>query len=106
MEYIKTKNIISKLIKIGIIIVLVVAFSPIAFFAIRALFSIAVFGVLVWSTLKLVNGLKRFIYKISTKGNSASQNDVFSSDDTHTSDPTGINYDDSPVIDVDYEKVE
>ena len=109
MEYTKGKNIISKLVKsalsIGIFIVLLITLPYIAIFVIRALFAIAVFGVLVWYSFKLVKSIKKFIYKLSTKKNSTAQADMFSSE-THTSDSIDINYDDSPIIDVDYEKVE
>ena len=109
MEYIKGKNIISKLMKsalsIGTFIVLLVAIPYIAIFVIKALFFIAVFGVLVWYSIKLVKGIKSFIYKISTKENANIQADM-SSSDTYTSDAIDINYEDSIIVDVDYEKVD
>lgn len=109
MEYTKGKNIISKLMKsalsIGIFILLLITIPFIAIFVIKALFSIAVFGFIVWGTFKLVKGIKKFIYKLTTKKNSTAQGDMFSSD-TYTTDTTDIEYDDSPIIDVDYEKVE
>ncbi|MFT5873533.1 MAG: hypothetical protein ACI8WT_002480 [Clostridium sp.] len=109
MEYTNGKTIISKLMKsalsIGTIILLVVTIPYIAIFAIRALFFIIVFGVIVWGSFKLVKMIKNSIYKLSTKKNPTAQGDMFSSD-TYTSDSSDINYDDSPIIDVDYEKVE
>ncbi|MBZ9686251.1 hypothetical protein G9F72_007900 [Clostridium estertheticum] len=109
MEYIKGKNIISKLMKsaisIGTLIVLLVAIPYIAIFVIKALFFIAVFGVLVWSSLKIVKTIKNFIYKLSTKKNANIQADM-SSSDKNTTDSIDINYEDSIIIDVDYEKVE
>jgi len=108
MEYTKGKNIISKLFKsaltFGTIIVLLITIPYIAIFVIRALFAIAVFGVLVWGTFKLVKGIKKSIYKISTKKNSSPQANIFCND-TDNSDSIDINYDDSVIIDVDYEKV-
>ncbi len=108
MEYTKGRNTISKLMKsalsIGTFIVLAITIPYIAIFVIKALFSIAVFGVLVWGSFKLVKGIKNLIYKLSTKKNDTVQADMFSSD-TYTSDSMDINYDDSLIIDVDYEKV-
>ena len=108
MEYTKGKNTISKLLKsalsIGTFIVLAITIPYIAIFVIKALFSIAVFGVLVWSIFKLVKGIKNFIYKLSTKKDTSVQADMFNSD-TYTEDSIDINYDDSLIIDVDYEKV-
>ncbi|MGH4123354.1 MAG: hypothetical protein ACREV6_10555 [Clostridium sp.] len=109
MEYTKGKNIISKLMKsaisIGIFILILVAIPYIAIFVIRALLFIAVFGVLVWGSFKLVRNIKNFIYKLSTKRNANIQ-DNMSSSDTSTTDSIDINYEDSVIIDVDYEKVE
>jgi len=109
MEYIKGKNVISKLMRsvltIGIFIVLAITIPYIAIFVIRALFAIAVFGVLAWYTFKLVKTIKNFIYRISTKKNENIQADVFSSN-TNTTDSIDINYEDSIIIDVDYESVE
>lgn len=105
MEYSKGKNIISKLMKsalsIGIIFLLVVTIPYIAIFVIRAL----VVGVLVWGCFKIVKSIKNSIFNISTKKNPTAQGDM-SSSDTYKSDSSDINYDDSPIIDVDYEKVE
>ncbi|MGH4140225.1 hypothetical protein [Clostridium sp.] len=109
MEYTKGKNIISKLMKsaisIGIFIILVVTIPYIAIFVIRALFFIAVFGVLAWYGFKLVKTIKSYIYKIRTKNDATIKSDI-SSNDTFTADSIDINYEDSTVIDVDYEKVE
>ena len=109
MEYIKGKNVISKLMRsvltIGTFIVLAITIPYIAIFVIRALFAIAVFGVLAWYTFKLVKTIKNFIYRISTKKNANIQADVFSSN-TNTTDSIDINYEDSIIIDVDYESVE
>lgn len=109
MEYIKGKNIISKLMKsaisIGTFIVLLVAIPYIAIFVIRALFFIAVFGVLVWFSIKSVKAIKNFIYNLSTKKNANIQADM-SNSEMNTTDPIDINYEDSIIIDVDYEKVE
>ena len=91
-------------LSIGTFIVLLITIPYIAIFVIRALFAIAVFGLLVWCTFKLVKGIKKFIYKISTKKNSTPQANIFSSD-TDNSDPIDINYDESVIVDVDYEKV-
>ncbi|MBW9151684.1 hypothetical protein [Clostridium estertheticum] len=108
MEYTKGKNVISKLFKsaltIGAFIVLAITIPFIAIFAIRALFVIAVFGVLVWYSLKLVKSIKKFIYKSNIKKDATTKSNVFNSDAdiTNTND---INYDDSIIIDVDYEKV-
>lgn len=108
MEYTKGKNTISKLMKsalsIGTFIVLAITIPYIAIFVIKALFSIAVFGVLVWGSFKVVKSIKNFIYKIGAKKNPIEQADMFSND-TYTSDSIDINYDDSIIIDVDYEKV-
>lgn len=109
MEFIKGKNIISKLMKsalsIGIFIILAMTIPYIALFVIKALFSIAVFGVLAWYSFKLIKGIKNFIYKLSTKKNVTGKAEMFNSN-TNNSDSIDINYDDSPIIDVDYEKVE
>ena len=109
MEYIKGKNIISKLMKsalsIGTFIVLLIAIPYIAIFVIKALFFIALFGILGWYGFKLIKGIKSFIYKISTKKNANIQADM-SSSDSYTSDTIDINYEDSIIIDVDYEKAE
>ena len=109
MEYIKGKNIISKLMRsvltIGIFIVLAITIPYIAIFVIRALLSIAIFGVLAWYTFKLVKTIKNFIYRISAKKNANIQADM-SSSNTNTTDSIDINYEDSIIIDVDYEKVE
>lgn len=106
MEYIKGKNLISKLMKsalsIGIFIALIVSIPYIAIFVIRALFFIGVFGVLAWYSFKLVKTIKNTIYKISVKKNANIQADMSSSKE----DPIDINYEDSVIIDVDYEKVE
>ena len=108
MEYTKGKNTISKLMKsalsIGTFIVLAITIPYIAIFVIKALFSIAVFGVLVWGSFKLVKGIKNFIYKLSTKKNDTMQADI-SSSESYTSDSIDINYEESIIIDVDYEKV-
>lgn len=102
MEYTKGKNTISNLLKlvssIGIFIVL-------ASFVFKPLLAIAVFGVLVWYTFKLVKGVKSCIYKLCTKKNVISKADIFSSD-TDTTNSIDINYEDSVIVDVNYEKVE
>jgi len=109
MEYIKGKNIISKLMRsalsIGTFIVLLIAIPYVAIFVIKALFFIALFGIIVWYGFKLIKGIKSFIYKLSTKKNANIQADM-SSSDTYTSDSIDINYEDSIIIDVDYEKAE
>ena len=109
MEYAKGKNTISKLIKsalsIGTFIVLAITIPYIAIFVIKALFSITIFGVLVWASFKLIKGIKSFIYKLSTKKNATIKTDM-SSSETYTPDSIDINYDDSIIIDVDYEKVQ
>lgn len=108
MEYTKGKNVISKLFKsaltIGVFIVLAITIPYIAIFVIRALFAIAVFGVLAWYSLKAVKGIKNFIYKLSTKKNATTKANTFSSD-TDITDSIDINYEDSVIVDVDYEKV-
>lgn len=108
MEYTKGKNTISKLMKsalsVGTFIVLAITIPYIAIFVIKALFSIAVFGVLVWVSFKLIKGIKNFIYKLTIRKTNNVQADSFSSD-TYTSDSIDINYDDSIIIDVDYEKI-
>jgi hypothetical protein len=109
MEYIKGKNVISKLMKsaisIGTFIVLLVAIPYIAIFVIKALFFIAVFGILVWFSIKSVKTIKNFIYKLSTKKNANIKADM-SSSEMNTTDSIDINYEDSVIIDVDYEKAE
>lgn len=109
MEYIKGKNIISKLMKsalsIGIFIALIVAIPYIAIFVIKALFFISVFGVLGWYSFKLVRYIKNTIYNISIKKNASVQADMSSSKE-YKEDSIDINYEDSVIIDVDYEKVE
>ena len=109
MEYIKGKNVISKLMRsvltIGTFIVLAITIPYIAIFVIRALFAIAVFGVLAWYTFKLVKTIKNFIYKLNIKENSTAKADTFNSDIDAT-DSIDINYEDSIIIDVDYESVE
>ena len=84
MEYTKGKNVISKLFKsalaIGAFIVLAITIPYIAIFVIRALFAIAVFGILVWYSLKLVKGVKKFIYKSSKKDDTKAKPNVFGSD--------------------------
>lgn len=108
MEYTKGKNVISKLFKsaltIGGFIVLAITIPYIAVFVIRALLAISVFGVLVWYSLKLVKGIKKFINKSSIKNDTTAKSNVFSSD-TDITNNTDINYEDSVIIDVDYEKV-
>lgn len=108
MEYAKGRNTMSKLLRsvlsIGTFILLVIAIPYIAIFTIRALFAIAVFGALVWGGFKLVKGVKNIIYKISTKESTRVQADMFSSS-TDTSDSIDINYEDSVIIDVDYENL-
>lgn len=108
MEYTKGRNIISKLFKsvlsIGTFIVLLITLPYIAIFVIKALFAIVVFGALVWYSFKLIKSTKNLIYKLSTKKNFAAKADMFSSN-TNTSDSIDINYDDSIIVDVDYEEV-
>ncbi|HEY8892180.1 MAG TPA: hypothetical protein VIM70_18220 [Clostridium sp.] len=108
MEYTKGKNIISKFFKsalsVGTFIILLITIPYIAIFVIKALFVIAVFGVLVWCIFKLVKMIKNFIYKLSIKENSTAKADMFNSD-ADTTDSIDINYDDSVIVDVDYEKV-
>jgi hypothetical protein len=108
MEYAKGKNTISKLLRsalsIGTFILLVIAIPYIAIFIIKALFWIAVFGTLVWGSFKLVKGVKDIVYKLSTKKNTRVQADMFSSG-TEASDSIDINYEDSVIIDVDYENI-
>ena len=109
MEYAKGKNTMSKLLRsalsIGTIIILIMAIPSIAIFIMWALFSIAAIGVLVWGSFKIVKGVKSIIYKLSTKKNTRVQADMFSSD-TDSSDSIDINYEDSVIIDVDYENIE
>ena len=109
MEYTKGKSIISKLLKsvlsIGTFIVLLITIPYVAIFVIRALFVIAVFGVLAWYSFKLVKMIKSFIYKLSTKKNPIEQVNMFNSE-SDTSDNIDINYEDSVIVDVDYEKVD
>jgi len=109
MEYIKGKNIISKLMKsiltIGTFIVLLVAIPYVAIFVIKSLFFIAVFGVIAWYSFKLVKTIKNFIYKLSTNKSTNIQENM-SRSGTNTTDSIDINYEDSVIIDVDYEKVE
>ena len=108
MEYAKGKNTMSKLLKsflsIGTFILLAIAIPYIAIFVIKILFSIAVFGTLVWVSFKLVKGVKNIIYKLSTKKNTRVQSNVFNSS-TEPSDSIDINYEDSVIIDVDYENI-
>ncbi|WP_298839286.1 hypothetical protein [Clostridium sp.] len=108
MEYTKGKNVISKLFKsaltIGGFIVLAITIPYIAIFVIRALLVIAVFGALVWYSLKLIKGFKKFISKSNIKNKSTPKDNVFSSD-TDITNTTDINYEDSVIIDVDYKKV-
>ena len=109
MEYTKGKNVMSKLLKlvlsIGIFIVLAITIPYIAIFVIKALFAIAVFGVLLWYTFKLVKGVKNFIYKLNIKKNVNTKANIYSSD-TDKINSIDINYEDSVIVDVDYEKVE
>ncbi|WP_291640089.1 hypothetical protein [Clostridium sp.] len=88
-------------LSIGIFILLLMTLPYIA----RFIFSIVVFGFLVWGSLKMIKGVKNIIYKLSTKNNTDSQSDIYSGD-KHTSESADINYNDSDIIDVDYEKVE
>ncbi|MBU3158779.1 hypothetical protein KPL37_03190 [Clostridium frigoris] len=108
MEYTKGKNVISKLFKsaltIGAVIVLVIAIPYIAIFVIRALFAIAVFSVLVWYSLKLVKGVKKFMKKSSIKNETTTKSNIFSND-MDMKNNTDINYEDSVIIDVDYKNV-
>lgn len=108
MEYAKGRNTMSKLLRsalsIGTFILLVIAIPYIAIFIFKALFAIAVFGVLVWGGFKLVKGAKNIMYKLSTKENTRVQADMFSSS-PDTSDSIDINYEDSVIIDVDYENL-
>jgi len=109
MEYTKGKNIFSRLLNsalsIATIIIIAIIVIYAATFVMKALFAIAVFGVLVWCTLKLVKGIKNFIYKLSTKKHINVKADKFSSN-IDISEPIDINYDDSVIVDVDYEKVD
>ncbi|MCB2289702.1 hypothetical protein LGK97_07985 [Clostridium sp. CS001] len=91
-------------LSIGTFILLVIAIPYIAIFIFKALFAIAVFGVLVWGGFKLVKGAKNIMYKLSTKKNTRVQADMFSSS-PDTSDSIDINYEDSVIIDVDYENL-
>lgn len=107
MEYTKGKNILSKLMKsalsIGTFILLLVTIPYIAIFIIRAILSIAVFGVLVWGSFKIIKAVKNFIYKIGTNKTTDVQSNIYNSDIIESDD---TNYADSVIIDVDYEKVE
>ena len=108
MEDAKGKNTISKLIKtalsIGTFILLVMAIPFIAIFTFKALFFLGVFGTLIWGGFKLVKGVKSIIYKVDIKENTKGQANMFSSS-TETSDSIDIKYEDSVIIDVDYEDI-
>ncbi|MGH4050891.1 MAG: hypothetical protein ACREVX_05985 [Clostridium sp.] len=108
MEYTKGKNVISKFFKSALSIATFIVISILVFYAaafvIKALFAIAVFGVLVWCTFKIVKKIKMSIYKISTKKNSSPKANIFNSDQDN-SESVDINYEDSVIVDVDYEKV-
>ena len=109
MEYAKGKNTMSKLLKsvlsIGTFILIAISIPYIAIFIMWALLSIAGIGILAWGSFKIIKGVKNFIYKMSTKENTRVQADMFSNG-TCASDPIDINYEDSVIIDVDYESIE
>jgi len=109
MEYTKGKNLISKLMKsalsIATFIVISIMVIYAATFVFKALFAIAVFGVLVWCTFKMVKGIKKFIYKLKTKEDVIAKADIFNNS-AETLNNIDINYEESIIVDVDYEKVE
>ena len=109
MEYAKGKNTMSKLLKsvlsIGTFILIAISIPYIAIFIMWALLSIAGIGILAWGSFKIIKGVKNIIYKMSTKENTRVQADMFSSG-TDASAPIDINYEDSVIIDVDYESIE
>jgi len=109
MEYAKGKNNMSKLLKsvlsIGTFILIAISIPYIAIFIMWAIFSIAAIGILAWGSFKIVKGVKSIIYKISTKENASVHADMYSSE-TDASAPIDINYEDSVIIDVDYESIE
>jgi len=108
MEYTKGKGIFSKLFKsplvIGTFIVLLITIPYIAFFVIKALFPIVIFGVLVWYAIKLVKGITGFICKLGSKKDAVVNADI-TGFDADISSSIDINYEDSVIVDVDYEKV-
>ncbi|MGH4120436.1 hypothetical protein [Clostridium sp.] len=88
-------------LSIGIFILLLMTLPYIALF----IFSIVAFGFLVWGSFKMIKGVKNIIYKLSKKDNIDSKSNLYNSDN-NTSESADINYNDSDIIDVDYEKVE
>ena len=101
MEYVKGKNTMSKLLRstlsIGTFIILAITIPYIAYFIIKILFYIAVFGTLVWGSFKLLKGVKNIIYNLSTGKDTIVKADMFTSG-TDASDSVDINYEDSVIF--------
>ncbi|MCJ7691347.1 MAG: hypothetical protein MUO60_18815 [Clostridiaceae bacterium] len=100
MEYTISRFMKSAL-SIGIVILLLMTLPYIAIFII----SIPVLGILAWYGYKVIKGVKNIIYKLSTKGKNDVQPNIYNNDN-NTGESDDINYSDSAIIDVDYEKVE
>lgn len=99
MEYTNGKNVISKLLKL---VLYIGAFIILAVLVSKALFPVVIFGVLVWYSFKIVKSIKNHIYKLSTRNN-VKKNKPSNVKDA--ADSLDINYEDSVIVDVEYEKV-
>lgn len=100
MEYTISRFMKSAL-SIGIFILLLMTLPYIA----RFIFSIVVFGFLAWYGYKIIKGVKNIIYKLSTKGKNDVKSNMYNSE-KYADESEDIDYSDSAIIDVDYEKVE
>lgn len=100
MEYTISRFMKSAL-SIGIFILLLMTLPYIAIFIV----SIPILGIAVWYGYKIIKGVKNIIYKLSTKGKNDVKPNIYNSD-KYTDESDDINYSDSAIIDVDYEKVE
>ena len=101
MEYTNGKNVISKLLKL---VLYIGAFIILAVLVSKALFPVVIFGVLVWYSFKIVKSIKNYIYKLSTRNNVTAKKSK-PSNATDGTDNIDINYEDSVIVDVEYEKV-
>jgi hypothetical protein len=100
MEYTISRFMKSAL-SIGIFILLLITLPYIAIIVI----AIPVLGILAWYGYKVIKGVKNIIYKIGIKGKNDVQPNIYNSDN-NTGESDDVNYSDSAIIDVDYEKVE
>jgi ABC-type proline/glycine betaine transport system permease subunit len=100
MEYTISRFMKSAL-SIGIFILLLMTLPYIAMFVI----AIPILGIVAWYGYKIIKGVKNIIYKLSTKGKNDVKPNIYNSE-KYADESDDINYSDSAIIDVDYEKVE